>query len=161
MSRIHKISLLTVLLSTTLACGLISNPINQAKGLASTAEAMATSMPISTLQALSSAMPNITGMLNPTGQPVSNWNSIPVMPQATVGQEFNANSYSYKVPLPATDVQAFYDQQMKALGWQSQFGMQLSTEGGVLAYQKGSDIVTITIAPDSNNNKGSVVILQK
>ena len=47
MSRIFRFTLLSILVLFTFACGLISNPLNQAKGLASTAEAIATAHPVS------------------------------------------------------------------------------------------------------------------
>ena len=59
MSRIFKFTLLSILILFSFACGLITNPLNQAKGLASTAEAIATANPVSvsTLEALPSSMP--------------------------------------------------------------------------------------------------------
>ncbi len=45
MSRIFRFTLLSILVLFTFACGLISNSLNQAKGLASTAEAIATAHP--------------------------------------------------------------------------------------------------------------------
>jgi hypothetical protein len=83
------------------------------------------------------------------------------MPQATVGQEFNSNTYSYTVPLPATDVQTFYNQKMEELGWSSAFGFQASEEGGILLFQKDSDLLTITIVADQDGSDGVDVLLQK
>ena len=45
MSQIFRFMLLSILVLFTFACGLITNPLNQAKGLASTAEAIATANP--------------------------------------------------------------------------------------------------------------------
>lgn len=161
MSRLSKYLLLIVLMAATLACGLITNPINQAKGLASTAQAVASSMPIETLQALPSAMPDVSGMLNPTGKPASDWKDIPIMPQATAGQEFSEHNYSFKALVAAADVQAFYDEKLKSLGWQSAVGLQVTGKGGIMVFQKGSELLTITIAPDPQDDKTVVVIFQK
>ncbi len=157
MSRIYKIAFVSVLVLATLACGAISNPLSGAQNLASTAEALATAMPVSTLKALPSAMPDVSGMLNPTGKPVTDWNGIPIMKQATAGQEFNKSSYSFKVNATATDVQTFYDAQLKALGWSSAFNATGGSEGGVMLFTKSPNILSITVSPDSSG--GVVVIL--
>jgi hypothetical protein len=159
MSRFYKFVLLVVLAAATLACGL-TNTISQAQNLASTAESVATSMPIQTLEALPSSMPDVGNYLNPTGQPVSNWNNIPVMSQATAGQEFNKTTYSYKVPssVAVADIQTYYTDQMKTLGWSSSFSAQGGSQGGVMLFTKGNSVLTVTITPTTDNT-GSVVIL--
>ena len=170
MSRIFRFTLLSILVLFTFACGLITNPINQAKGLASTAEAIATanpgslstlealpsSMPLSTLEALPSSMPEVEKYLNPTGTPVSNWNDIPIMTQASAGQEFDKHTYSFKADATATDVQTFYTDQLKALGWSSSFSAQGGGQGGVMLFTKSGAVLSITIAP---SNKSVVVLL--
>ncbi len=157
MSRFYKFTLLGVLAAATLACGLL-NTVSQAKDLASTAEAMATSMPLSTLQALPSAMPDVSGYLNPTGTPAKDWNNVPIMPQATAGQEYSKTTYSYKVDAAVTDIQAFYTDQMKSLGWTSGFSAQGGSQGGLMLFTKDNNVLTITITPAADGN-GSVVIL--
>jgi len=173
MSRIFKFALLSILILFSFACGLITNPLNQAKGLASTAEAIATSnpvsvstlealpssMPLSTLEALPSSLPEVGQYLNPTGKPASNWNDIPIMAQATAGQEFNKNTYSFKADASATDVQTFYTNQLKALGWSSSFSAQGGGQGGVMLFTKSSSVLSITITP-SNNSVVVLLILQ-
>jgi len=57
------------------------------------------------------------------------------MPQATAGEEFNENTYSYTVPITAADVQSFYSQKMEELGWTSPFGFQTLEEGGIMLFQ--------------------------
>ena len=173
MSRTYKLFLVVVLAVFILACNLITTPINNIGDAASTAQAFASEMPFETLQALAtavpvqtfealpSAIPDIGQYFDPSGTPVDQWNTIPIMPQATVGQEFSASTYSYTVPIPATDVQQFYTQKMEELGWTSPFGFQVSKEGGILFFQKESEFVTITIAPDQNDENSVDVILQK
>lgn len=152
MRRIHIIFGLLVLFLTSLACGLITNPINDAKSIASTAEAVATSMPIQTLEALPSAMPDVGQYLNPTGAPVSQWNNIPVMPQATAGQEFNKTTYSFKASgITEADVQTFYNDKLKALGWSSTFSAQGGSQGGIMLFTKDTSVLSITITTVDQN----------
>jgi hypothetical protein len=152
MRRIHTIFVLSVLLLASLACGLITNPLSGAQNLASTAEAIATTNPIQTLQALPSSMPDVGQYLNPTGAPVSQWNNIPIMPQATAGQEFNKNTYSYKASgIAETDVQTFYNDKLKALGWTSPFSAQGGTQGGIMLFTKDTSVLSITVTTADQN----------
>jgi len=173
MSRLLKLLMVGILVLFVLACSLITGPINEVKNTASTAEAFATALPIDTIEALASVVPVQTiealpseipdygKYLDPTGIPVEEWNGIPVMPQATVGEEFGESTYGFTVPATATDVQAFYDQKMEDLGWTSTFNFQVSNEGGILSYYKEDNFVVITISPDQNNSDSVDVILQK
>ncbi len=173
MSRISKLLLVSALALFILACNLVANPINDVGDAASTAKAFASEMPFETLQALAtavpvqtfealpSAIPEFGQYFDPNGTPVDQWNGIPVMPQATTGEEFSENIYSYTVPASATDVQKFYNQQMEGLGWESPFGFQVSQDGGIMFFQKETEFVTITVAPDQNNEGSVDVILQK
>ncbi len=161
MSRLYRYSLLAVLILATLACGLISNPISSAQNLASTAEAMATAMPVQTLEALPSAMPDVTGYLNPTGKPVSDWNNIPIMSQATAGQEFSKTTYSFKASgITDADVQTFYSDKLKALGWSSSFSAQGGSSGGIMFFTKDKNTLSITTVSTDNNSIVVVLVLQ-
>ena len=152
MSLIQRISLLSVLILASLGCGLITNPINDAKNLASTAQALATSMPIQTLEALPSSMPALGQYLNPTGTPVSTWNDIPIMSQATAGQEFNKTTYSFKASgVTEADVQTFYNDQLKTLGWTSSFSAQGGSQGGIMLFTKDSSVLSITVTTIDQN----------
>ena len=173
MSRLFKLLLVAVLALFVLACGLISNPLSDVQDAASTAQAFASEMPLETVQALTtiipietieafpSMLPDVGNYFDPTGTPVDQWNGIPVMPQATVGEEFGESTYSYTVPASATDVQAFYTQKMEELGWTSSFSFPVSEDGGILLFQKDNEIATVTITPDQNDSNSVDVILQK
>lgn len=173
MSRAYKLLLLSSLVIFILACSLISNPLNDVGNVASTAQAFASEMPLETIQALAttvpmqtiealpSSIPDVGKYFNPTGDPVDQWNDIPIMPQATVGEEFGESTYTYTAPVASTDVQTFYNQNMEELGWTSPFGFQASEEGGIMFFQKDSDFVTITIVPDQDDSNSVDVLLQK
>lgn len=173
MSRLFKLLLVTLLTLFILACGLISNPISDVQEAASTAQAFASEMPLETLEsittaipmqtleALPSAIPDVGNYFDPSGTPVDQWNQIPVMPQATTGEEFGESTYGYTAPVPATDVQAFYTQKMEDLGWTSTFSLPVSDEGGIMLFQKDNTLLTITITPDQSDSNSVDVILQK
>ena len=173
MSRLFKLLLVAVLGIFVLACGLISNPLSDVENAASTAQAFASEMPLETVQAfttnipmetieaLPSMIPDVGSYFDPTGTPVDEWNGIPVMPEAILGEEFGESTYGYTVPASTTDVQSFYTQKMEELGWTSAFSFPVSGEGGILVFQKESEITTITLALDQNDSNNVDVILQK
>jgi len=178
MSRSSKIVLVSVITVFVLACNFVTQPIRDAQELAQTAQALGTVLPIETLQALgsavpaetlqalpsavptlealASALPDFGNMLNPQGTPVQEWNGVPIMPQATAGQEFSENNtYSFKAPVTATEVQDFYTQQLTSLGWNQPFSVPIEAEGGILTFQKDNNTLLITIT----SSEGSVVVI--
>ena len=139
MRRIFKFTLFAILIGTMLACGIISNPLSGAQSLASTAQALASALP--------TGLPDVTKYLNPQGTPVSDWNGIPVMPQATAGEEFSKSTYSYRIGgVDQSAIQSFYNDKLKADGWTSPFSAQGGSTGGLMFFTKDSKILTITIA---------------
>ncbi len=175
MSRLSKFLLVTLVVVFMLACNLVTQPIKDAQNLAGTAQSLATAMPIQTLQALSSAIPIKTlqalpsaaptiealatdfgNFLNPQGTPVQEWKGIPIMTQATVGQEFSKNNtYSFKAPVTIKEVQDFYNEKLTALGWTQSFNLPSEGDAGLMVFQKDNNTLTITIT----SSEGSAVVL--
>lgn len=182
MSRRTKYISLIVLVLFLLACNTVTQPFNQARDLAGTAQSIATAMPIQTLQSLAtqistqvpaetfqalpslvpsleafaSQIPDIGNFFNPQGTPVSEWKGIPVMPQATAGQEFAESSiYSFKVDATIEEIQQYYKTELEELGWQSFFNMPSDSGGSVQVYQKEGNVLTITIV----DTQGSIVVM--
>jgi len=182
MTRLTKFLSLSILILFILACSTVTRPFNQTKDLAETVQSIGTAMPVQTLQslatqiatqvpegtiealpsmlpsleALGTSMPDIEGFFNPQGTPVSEWNGIPVMPQATAGQEFkDSNTYSYKVDASIQQVQDYYKTELDKLGWKSSFTMPGNDTVAVQMYEKDGSFLTVTIT-DVN---GSVVVL--
>ena len=175
MSRLSKFLSLTVVVLFVLACNFVTQPISDAQNIAKTAQALGTAIPIETLQALPSLIPAETlqalpsavptleaiatqfgGFFDPQGTPVQEWKGIPIMPQATAGQEFSENnSYSFRAPVTAKEVQNFYNEKMAALGWNQQFSLPIEDSGGIIVFQKESNVLTVTITV----SEGSAVVL--
>jgi len=158
MSRLTRFLLVFVLIVFILACNTVTRPVRDAQEAVETVQSLATAMPletlqsfatnmpVETLQAISSAMPNFGDMFNPQGEPVSEWNGIPVMSQATAGQEFaDSNTYSFKADATVKEATDFYGEEMVKLGWSSTFNLPGDANGAVLVFSKDSHITTITI----------------
>jgi len=168
MSRLTKYLSLSILILFILACSTVTKPFKDVQNLAVTAQsfatalpvetlkALATQIPVTTLEALPSKMPDFEGYFNPQGTPASEWKGIPIMPQATTGQEFtDTNTYSFKADATVKEVQDFYNAQLVEQGWSSLFSMPGDSNGAIIAFQKDSSVLTITIV-DSN---GSIVVV--
>ena len=168
MSNSRKLLIFVPLLVFILACKLLTRPLNDVKNIASTAESLATaipvetlkalpsSIPVETLEALSTSMPDFGNYFNPQGTPVETWKDIPIMPQATAGQEFtDSTTYSFKANVTAKEVQDFYSGTLKDLGWSQPFSLPSQSEGAIMIFQKDNSTLTITVTPSDN----SVVVI--
>ena len=136
------------------ACGLISAPISEVQNLAGTAEAFATALP-SDVQDIP-GLPDVSRYLDPSDVPASDWRGIPIMPQASAGEEFDANVYSYRLPgIDGTEVEEFYDAQLEALGWSSPVRTNVGTAGGYMLFTKGTDALSVMVT----KSEGDIVVL--
>jgi len=161
MSRLAKYFLLVVLIVFVLACNFIPQQVKDVQNLAGTAESIASSMPnvATTAEAALTSMPDIATTLesaatsipfddfnyfNPEGAPLSEWNGVPIMPQATTGQEFNEYTYSFKVNASVEDAVAYYKDELVKLGWSSTFDLPVEGEGGIMLYSKDDNLLTLT-----------------
>ena len=154
MSRYYRFALLIVLLAATLACGLITNPINDVRNAGETAQAVVSAVPIETLKALPSAFPSLEAVVSalppldelfdPTGEPVSAWNEIPIMPEATAGDEVGSR-YSFRAPVSVEDAREFYHDQLTALGWTEMMSLPGGGEGSIALFTQGDKILTVTV----------------
>ncbi|RPJ28404.1 MAG: hypothetical protein EHM33_04600 [Chloroflexi bacterium] len=179
MSRLSKFLAITVVVGFLLACNFVTQPVRDVENLAETAQSIGSAIPIETLQALPSAipaetlqalpslaptleafvtnMPDFGNILNPQGAPVQEWKAIPIMPQATVGQEFSENNtYSFKANVTPKEVQDFYNEKLTALGWNQPFDVPIEGDAGIMVFQKGSSVLTVTI---TSSEGSSVVVL--
>jgi hypothetical protein len=161
-----------------LACNFVTQPIEDVQDLAGTAQSFATALPIETLQALATTLPSVIpaetlqslpsavptfeafatqfgNFFNPQGTPVSEWNGIPIMPQATAGQEFDSTNYSFRVAVTAQEVQDFYNAQLTSLGWTQPFNIPSGGDAALMLFERDGQNLTITVAPV----EGSTVVL--
>ena len=163
-----RITLLLIpVLLFVLACQAVTRPIEQAQNAGSTAVAFATDAgeivtqisglateagdfatqvaPLSTAMAAPSAASDLPGnIFDPKSPPLAEWKGIPIMPQALAGEE-EQGMYVFTVNAAIQDVQAYYADQLPALGWSEQFSMPESQGIAMLLYGKGDQVVSITI----------------
>jgi len=161
MSRISKILLLVFVAVFALACNFVTQPFNDAQEAVATVQSLATALPIETLKALPSAipvdtleaipsaLPDFGNVTNPQGEPLSEWNGIPIISSATSGEE-SSGLYSYKASATVAEVFDYYKTEMTNLGWSEFFSVPDTGSGALLTYQKGDSVVSITITADGD-----------
>lgn len=160
MNRFSRMVWIFVLAAAIVGCSLLTNPVLGAQDLASTAEALATHLPLEAPE--SEGMPEIPGLpdvsafLNPVGKPLESWRGIPIMPGASAGEEFDGTTYSYMVAgADGTLVEEYYDAELEALGWMSPVRTNVGTAGGYMLFTKGTSALNIMIT----KSEGEVVVL--
>lgn len=146
MSRLSKFLAVTLVVVFLLACAISTPPLEDTQNLVETAQAMGTAIPVETLKALGTNIPDLENIFDPEGAPLQEWKGIPVMPQATAGQEFTANNtYSFKSNVTIKEVQDFYTERLPALGWEQPFNIPGEEDAGLMIFQKEGSTLAITI----------------
>lgn len=174
MTNFRKFLIVIPVFLFILACQAIGRPIQQAEETAGTAAAFATQAgqvvtqvselatdlpPIETILPNPSALPNIPdNILEPESPPLSEWNSIPIMAQASAGDEFDG-MYVYKITSTLQEIQDFYNANLPDLGWESPFSMPIA-ETAILLYTKGEQVLSITIMPSEDGDTLVMITLQ-
>ena len=157
MSHISRVLLLVLLIVFMLACNFVTRPLNQAQEAVETVQSLATAIPVETLQAFPSVIPNIDpsampdfeNMADPQSEPLSEWNGIPIMPAATAGDE-STGVYSYKADATVTEVFDYYKAEMVVQGWTEFFSMPATGSGALMTFEKDDHLATITITSEGN-----------
>jgi hypothetical protein len=162
MSRPSKILLLVFVIVFTLACNLVTKPFRDVQDSVATVESIAMATPLETLQALATSVPVETiqsfatsipvdtleavgNAFDPQGEPVAEWNGIPVMPEATAGQEVDATTYSFKADATVKEVEEFYKSRLGDLGWKQPFDTTVTGNSSFLIFQKDTQTLTVSV----------------
>jgi hypothetical protein len=104
----------------------------------STPDSTATSVAL-TFQALTLGKPSA---FSSTDKPLSNWNGIPIMPQATAGQHVNDTTYAFRVPVDSGTIESFYSNTLQSQGWNLEDRRWMG-----MKFAKDKNTVLVTIAP--------------
>ena len=158
MSNKRKMLIVIPILAFILACQTLTRPVQEVKDVAGTAAAIATQAQDFVTQAsgFATEIPSLGtdiplgNVFDPKSPPLSEWKSIPVMPQAVAGEE-SQGLYVYKVTMTAKDVEDFYAAQLPSLGWTSEFSMPAAGEIAILMYSKDSQTLSITVTTQTDS----------
>lgn len=81
--------------------------------------------------------PDVISGLIPVGEPVSDWNGIPIMPGAIAG-EGDAGGYRFTIHANSAEIQAYYESELRKLGW-TLLGSGQGETGAVIMIFTGND----------------------
>jgi hypothetical protein len=82
---------------------------------------------------------------NSTDKPLTNWKGIPIMTQATAGQQVKDDTYTFKVPVDTGTINSFYSNTLKSLGWNIDDNQMLG-----MRFAKDKSILLVTLAPTTD-----------
>lgn len=88
-------------------------------------------------------------LLRPQGTPSTNWEGIPVMPNAIAGESDNS-SYSYILQGTPNDVQTFYERTMTQMGWDLFATGESPTGALMILFMKDTEMITVSVIPQSD-----------
>ena len=82
----------------------------------------------------------------PVGEPASEWEGIPVMPEAIAG-EGDSTGYTFTIDASPEEIQAFYEQELAKLGWNIFASGQGATDTVLLMFMQDMAILSLSIIP--------------
>lgn len=82
----------------------------------------------------------------PSGAPSSEWEGIPVMPNAIAG-EGDSKGYYFTINATPDEIQKFYEKELGLLGWTMFASGQGTTSALILIFMKGSSTLSVSIIP--------------
>jgi hypothetical protein len=85
----------------------------------------------------------------PSGKPSSDWEGVPVMPNATAG-EGDSKGYSFTINASPDEIQKYYEKELGKLGWNTFANGQGTTEAVLLIFMNDTDMLTISIIPQTD-----------
>ena len=89
-----------------------------------------------------------------TAKPLTSWNDIPIMLEATAGQEADPDRYAFDVPVDSGTIESFYSDTLKPLGWDLVDKQWLGME-----FTKDRRILLVTFAPASDMESWVVTLV--
>jgi hypothetical protein len=82
----------------------------------------------------------------PSGKPASEWEGIPIMPNAIAGQG-DDQGYSFTINASSDEIQQFYEKELGKLGWNVFASGQGTTSAVLLIFMKDTIMLTVSILP--------------
>ena len=102
-----------------------------------------------TATALASTYENLTSgqpvAFDVTDKPLDSWNDVPIMTQATAGQQVDDTRYAFRVPEDSGTIESFYKDSLTSLGWSLADSRFMGLE-----FTKGKLTLLVTLAPDND-----------
>ncbi len=106
---------------------------------------------------------DITQYYNPAGTPLQSWNGVPVMPQATAGQEFKADVYSYRATATLNQAAQYYTAKAASIGLPPYHATGYGGRGNLASHNATflSQTLLLDIISLDNDPQHVIVIINK
>ena len=75
-------------------------------------------------------------------KPLAQWNGIPILPEATVGEQSDTSTYVFKAPVTSGSIESYYREKLKDLGWSV---VDHRWQG--VKFAKESNVLLVTFVP--------------
>ncbi len=92
------------------------------------------------------AMSDLLATLIPHGQPISEWNGIPIMSSALAG-EGDTEAYRFTTAASREQIEGFYNQELLKLGWERLGSSEGDAGAVIMIFSKDDSNVSISIFP--------------
>ncbi len=94
----------------------------------------------------STAVSDLLATLVPHGEPVSEWNGIPIMSSALAG-EGDAEAYRFTTAATREQIEGFYAQELPKLGWERLGSGEGNAGAVIMIFTKNDSNISISIFP--------------
>ena len=90
--------------------------------------------------------PSAPDLPMPSGEPASEWEGFPIMPNAIAGEGDN-KGYSFTIDATPEEIQKFYEKELGKLGWNMFASGQGTTNAILLIFMKDASTFSVSIIP--------------
>jgi len=95
-----------------------------------------------------------TSDFNSTKKPLAEWNNIPIMAEATAGQQLNSHTYTFKIPTDSGTIDSFYSAKLESLGWNLDESDMLG-----MHFTKDTSTLLVTLSPAADEQSYVVTLV--
>ena len=92
------------------------------------------------------AISDLLATLIPHGQPISEWNGIPIMSSALAG-EGDTEAYRFTTAASREQIEGFYNQELLKLGWERLGSSEGDAGAVIMIFSKDDGDISISIFP--------------
>ena len=150
MKAASKALLLCVLAMLLISCNILAPKPTETPLPTETSLPTSTFTPETTITPKSTEITTADVLPTPSEKPLSEWEGIPIMPNAIAG-DGDSNSYYFTVKSSPDDVQNFYEPAMAQLGWDLFASGQGTTEALMLFFMKDTATAGISAFPQPDD----------
>lgn len=145
MKTIGKALFLSALVIALASCNALAPQSTETPTPTETSSPTSTSTPTET-PLPPTETPSAPALPMPSGKPSSEWEGVPIMPNAIAGEGDN-KGYSFTINASPDAIQKFYEKELGKLGWTLLASGQGKTSSTLLIFIKDTSTLSVSIIP--------------